>query len=111
MSRMLRGQATLQSIIGKNSITKREGNVHRSLKHSGIEAALPAPAPIEAAPQESIDAPRAPIERPAPPNLPEGCVACPVCGKQLSEDTAEINFHLGKLFPTLGKRRKHIMID
>lgn len=95
MSRMLRGQATLQSIIGKSSITKRAGNVQKRLKQNARasgEASAPAAVPAEAVPEAASDAHH---EDEAPAELAEGYVRCPVCATPLRGDDAHVNLHLG----------------
>lgn len=105
MSRMLRGQATLQSIIGKSSITKRVGNVQKRLKQSARgsgEGTAPATVPAEAAPNLP---PEGTPGNESPEELAEGFVRCPVCGTTLRGDDAHVNLHLGaalaKLTPKL----------
>lgn len=96
MSRMLRGQATLQSIIGKSSITKRTGNLQKSLKSASagnVEAAALAPATEETTP---IEEDYQPGEDEVVTALPDGSAQCPICGQALSGGNAHINLHLGE---------------
>ena len=98
MSRMLRGQATLQRIIGKSSIPKRPGNAQQNNKAT---AASNPPAASDPPPKEELKpATGEPEQRDdsAQQELPPGHVSCPVCGRTLKGDDAHINLHLGK-FP------------
>ena len=93
MSRMLRGQATLQRIIGKPSIPKRPGNAQQNNKATAANNPPPKEEELRPATGESEQRDDA-----AEKELPPGHVLCPVCGRTLKGDDAHINLHLGK-FP------------
>lgn len=97
MSRMLRGQATLQSIIGKSTITKRPGNVQRNAK-SKARSAAEVSAATSAVPEPTPSKEDSPLsERDhGPEQLPEGFVECPVCGLALRGEDLQLNLHLGE---------------
>ena len=89
MSRRLRGQTTLQTILGKSTINKK-GNAGKQDKGSGPRKALKASS-------KTTDSPVVPdTKQPiVTGDLPKGYVACPIC--QQAKKEADINVHIGKL--------------
>ena len=96
MSRRLRGQTTLQSILGRSTITKKSTNGQqekRAAGKPGLKTSSSAPArnvPVKdkGGPEKSAEDDKA---------LPEGFIACPIC--QCQQKEADINAHIGNCPP------------
>ena len=95
MSRRLRGQTTLQNLIGRNTITKK-ANASQRAKRSG-NVSVPGPsssAPLQPTIQPELE--EAAKKEILQKSLDPGQVACPVCGNGLGTDLHHMNLHLGQ---------------
>lgn len=93
MSRRLRGQTTLQSLIGRTTTSKKAIAAQRAKRSgnppaAGPSTSAPLPIPIPIADDAS------PMD-PEKPELAPGLVACPVCGIGLGPELLNMNLHLG----------------
>lgn len=95
MSRRLRGQTTLQSLIGRSTITKKNNASQKARRSSAAESIGPSPSapakPISKPSSEAQTPKSLASERPIPP----GHAACPVCGAIFATDLNQMNLHLG----------------
>lgn len=99
MSRRLRGQTTLQNLIGRNTIAKKATSAQRAVR--SVETQLPessAQRPVlhDSKPVKD-DASTVPADTSHVEVSPDH-VACPICGLLLGSDLYQMNLHLGKIF-------------
>lgn len=95
MSRRLRGQTTLQSLIGRSTTSKKAVASQRAKRAGAAALQLPSTsAPVTPTPQAAPE--DDPISLPPEkPSLPPGSIACPVCGIGLGTELGHMNLHLG----------------
>ena len=97
----MRGVGSLQSLLGRD--VKRGGFKRGPKATTTAQSAANALPKAEDSVSDAGDVAPAPPETapPPPPSPPEpkpGCVCCPVCNAQLTDDADNVNSHIGETF-------------
>lgn len=102
---MLRGQASLQELVGRGMSFKRkppakpDKQKKRSNLGVGAQKAASSARPSDAHCAETLGTAADHSSKAIPSDPPEGSVVCPVCGKAVTNSDSNVEQHVGEFNP------------